>query len=105
MKNGLKRFYRIYNRKPGPSHYVFDRKTGEKIHEGYDETAAIKLVNLKNEEDAKERGIEFEEAIDTPFSYYGSRSGIAREIAPMVRHGSKSSTVVEPQASPEATAD
>jgi len=93
MKNGVKRFYRVFNYKPGPNYFVFDRKTGEKIHESSDKEKADDIVNEKNAEDAKARGIELNEVVETPSHYFGSRNGIAREIAPMVRHGAKSPTV------------
>lgn len=87
MKTGMKRYYWIFNRNPGPSYYVLDRKTGEKIHEGWDKDKAITLMDEKNAEDAKERGIDISNAVETPSNYYGTRNSTPREIAPMVRHG------------------
>lgn len=97
MKNGLKRFYKIFNRDPGPSYYVFDRKTGEKIHEGWDQEKAINLVNEKNDEDAKERGVDLTNAVETPANYYGTRHSTPCEIAPMPRHGGPAAPPAEPE--------
>lgn len=87
MKNGLKRYYKIYNRDPGPSYYVFDRTTGEKVHEGWDQAKANELMNDLNVQDAKEKGLDITEAVETPTAYYGLRNSTPKEIAPMVRHG------------------
>jgi hypothetical protein len=100
MKYGMKRFYYIFNREPGPSYYAFDRTTGEKIHEGWDKDKAIKLVDEKNAEDAKAKGIDLTDAVETPSNYYGTRNGTPREIAPMVRHGGPAQA-----AEPEAAVD
>lgn len=87
MKNGLPRYYKVYNRAPGMNYFVFDRIDHHKVNETWELEKAEKIVRDLNEKDRKERGIIIENEIETPLSYCGFRSRDPKEIAPMVRYG------------------
>lgn len=92
MKNGLPRYYKEWNKNPGPNYFVFDRTTGKKIFECWEKEKAEIEVRRLIEEDRKQRGIVIEDEVEVSTCYSGYRDKTPKDIGPMVRHGSPAAT-------------
>ena len=85
MRNGLVRFYKIWNSARGDNWIIYDRSTGDKVASHNDMEKAEDKVRELNEADRKERGLSPVDAVETPSTYFGTRNRDAQEIAPMHR--------------------